>query len=438
MSSAEDNYINKTNQALDSHVSKAISEARYLMYKNVFLVLLAVGLLLIVVAIIYHFIIKKPIIIEYIKVQKIEIPVEVERFIEIPVYIDRYVKKPVQKINRDKAIKYSKEKPFISSGNGTGFFINTKGDVLTNKHVVSNCSSIWVRNATRNIKAEVLTIGKDVDLAVVRTGYLVKTPAMFASNPVKTLNEVVAFGFPLLSQLGDEIKATKGHISALSGYKGNTEFLSHTASIQPGNSGGALLNTSGSVIGINTAKLTGNKIDNLNFAIKGTVAQQFINNLNIPIQYSTNTQSISSENMVDVGGKITVQILCSNSDSDALNLPIKKTIKKPLVDNKKYIDTYKKDSITINKVAKQNKQKELPNTTKRGIKLSNDGNLTKIKKFKLFFKNQKDKYGCQFVIRKYIINKTVPELYSFSHNWNTLSKFKIDKYVQSELGCKLK
>lgn len=478
MSSIENTYIYKTNKVLDANTSKAIREARYPMYKNILLILCAIGLLLIIIAIVYHFIVKKPITIDRIKIQKVEIPIEIERIIEKPVYINRYVEKPIQKINRGEPIKHNQEQPPISNGSGTGFFINTNGDVLTNGHVVNNCSSVWVRNLEKDIKAEVLKIGKSVDLAILRTDYFVKNPAKFNSNPIKTLEEVVALGFPLLNQLGDEIKATKGNISSLSGYKGNTKFLSHTAPIQPGSSGGPLLSMSANIVGINTAKLTGDKIDNINFSIKGTVAQQFLNDLGIIIQYSTNTQPILSESMINEGKQFTVQVLCNNSSKKIINLPKKEKHKKSSIkNNKKHINpndknridkqdetqkSTQKPSAIKDKVSKkrdpfeeirkndnrQNKsQKNVQNSDiftekndqreDESFKENSKSKLAEHNAIKLFLENQKNKYGCKFIINQYVINNSTPKLYGYKHNWNTWSKFKIEEYIESNLGCKI-
>lgn len=478
MSSIENTYIDKTNKALDANTSKAIREARYPMYKNILLILCAIGLSLIIIAIVYHFIVKKPITIDRIKIQKVEIPIEIERIIEKPVYINRYVEKPIQKINREKSIQHNQKQPSISIGSGTGFFINTKGDVLTNGHVVNNCSSVWVRNSEKNIKTEVLKIGKNVDLAILRTDYFVKSPAKFNSNPIKTLEEVVALGFPLLSQLGDEIKATKGNISSLSGYKGNTKFLSHTAPIQPGSSGGPLLSTSANIVGINTAKLTGDKIDNINFSIKGTVAQQFLNDLGVIIQYSTNTQPILSESMINKGKQFTVQVLCSNSSKNIINLPKKENHKKSSSKNhREQINsndkngTYKQDetqkstqkpNAIIGNISKKrdlfkeakknsNRQAKLQKNvqssdiyTEKGDQRENESfkevgksKIAKYNTIRRFLENQKNKYGCKFIIDQYIINNSIPKLYGDEYNWNAWSKFKMEEHIELNLGCKI-
>jgi len=96
--------------------------------------------------------------------------------------------------------------------------------------------------------------------------------------------EVTAVGFPLGSLLGTSIKATEGTISSLTGLNNDTRMMQITAPIQPGNSGGPLLDDGGYVIGVVTAKLDeiavaeniGSLPQNVNFALKGSIVINFL------------------------------------------------------------------------------------------------------------------------------------------------------------------
>ena len=87
---------------------------------------------------------------------------------------------------------------------------------------------------------------------------------------------IVALGYPLITDLGQEQKATFGRVNALSGLEGDSRYMQIDAPIQPGNSGGPTLNTRGEVVGINTATAStlfnlvrsGTIPQNINYSVK--------------------------------------------------------------------------------------------------------------------------------------------------------------------------
>jgi S1-C subfamily serine protease len=116
------------------------------------------------------------------------------------------------------------------------------------------------------------------------------------------------------SKLGDSIKVTKGNISAVSGMRGDKNYLQFTAPIQAGNSGGPLLNEGGFVVGINTETLEGIEFQNLNFAINGNSAQNFLGANSIDFEYGKYDESeiLKPADLAEKGEKFTVRVLCSN------------------------------------------------------------------------------------------------------------------------------
>ncbi len=196
-----------------------------------------------------------------------------------------------------------------SGGNsGTGFYINSNGYILTNHHVVDNCSSIWINDGNSQIEAILVKQNKTLDIAALKINKRTNDYAKFGT--VRTGEDVMALGFPLGDILGNEIKATKGNISSLSGFEGNKDYLQFTAPIQPGNSGGPLLNEGGYIVGINTATYGGKRLQNINFAIKGTSASSFLGKHSINFEYGDFKNPINSADLVELGEKYTVQVLC--------------------------------------------------------------------------------------------------------------------------------
>jgi putative serine protease PepD len=147
-----------------------------------------------------------------------------------------------------------------SSALGSGVVLSADGLILTNNHVISSGGTVSVRLGDgRTLPANVVAADSTHDLALVRaTGASGLTPATFGTDASVAVGDtVLAFGAPL----GLEGTVTSGIVSALNREVGTgteqlTGLLQTDAPINEGNSGGALVDTSGNVIGINVAIAT--------------------------------------------------------------------------------------------------------------------------------------------------------------------------------------
>ena len=174
---------------------------------------------------------------------------------------------------------------------GTGFVIDTTGSVVTNYHVVQQCSAVsFLLNGGDSSSASVIASDPMNDLALLRVSDKPKLAAVFQdSDKVRSGDDVIVFGYPLLGQLSSTGNLTKGSVTALSGLRDDTRYFQMSAPIQLGNSGGPVLNHQGRVIGIVTSKLnaarelkaTGDISQNVNFALKATVLRTFLDSNNI-------------------------------------------------------------------------------------------------------------------------------------------------------------
>ena len=139
----------------------------------------------------------------------------------------------------------------IERGVGSGFIIDSNGTILTNAHVVEGATTIFVTlTDKREFKAKLLGADKRTDLAVLKidASGLPKLP-LGDSSKVKVGEWVVAIGSPF----GLENTVTAGIVSAKSRDTGDyLPFIQTDVAVNPGNSGGPLLNTAGQVIGINS------------------------------------------------------------------------------------------------------------------------------------------------------------------------------------------
>jgi S1-C subfamily serine protease len=169
---------------------------------------------------------------------------------------------------------------------GTSFIAAT-GRLLTNNHVVEGCGRMVARNAAGQEQvARVLATDRHRDLALLEVPAAFGPALTFRSAPeVKRGEPVITFGFPLFGLLSSGPTLTTGDVSALSGLRDNQTDYQISAPVQPGNSGGPLLDAQGNVIGVVVAKLNAARIaemtdgdipQNVNFAVKGGPAVDFL------------------------------------------------------------------------------------------------------------------------------------------------------------------
>lgn len=177
---------------------------------------------------------------------------------------------------------------------GTAFAISDDGLIVTACHLVQDAPSMKIHLHDGSI-AEASIHKKDPsnDIAILKIE--TQTPFYLPIAPLKsskTGDRVFTLGFPINSLLGQEAKYTEGVISSLSGIKDTQSLFQITVPIQPGNSGGPLVNEDGFVVGIISSsaailpflKDTGTLPQNINWAVKADYLRLLIE---IPIPTST-------------------------------------------------------------------------------------------------------------------------------------------------------
>jgi len=214
------------------------------------------------------------------------------------------------KYSREKSIDNSKSDKKSKSSTGTGFFINSN-TVLTNNHVVNGCKKLEVVQVGYKANAEVITKDATNDLAVIKTDKPGKSILEFKdSKKVRIGESIVAIGYPLGDLLGNNIKLTTGNVSSLNGLLNDFTKLQFTAPVQPGNSGGPLLNNKGAVIGVVYAKLKNDIAQNVSLAIKDNVAKMFLDANEIEYKINENNQKLEVVDIADKAKKGIVQVIC--------------------------------------------------------------------------------------------------------------------------------
>jgi S1-C subfamily serine protease len=172
---------------------------------------------------------------------------------------------------------------------GTGFFITDNGYLLTCFHVVNHsATSIQVGTKQGLFDAELVQSDPDKDVALLKvTGTFFSLP-LVSSNSVNFGEAVFTIGFPDPRLQGWQPKLTRGEISSLSGFQDDTNEYQISVPVQPGNSGGALVDEQGNVVGIVAAKLKGSVAqllatgvlpENVNYAIKSSCADSLLDSV---------------------------------------------------------------------------------------------------------------------------------------------------------------
>jgi len=213
---------------------------------------------------------------------------------------------PITEIQNKKTITHDKEQYNINTG--TGFFVNND-IVITNHHVTKDCKKIELIRQGYKSSANILAIDTKNDLALIKAKVLNKKYLQFrAGKGIRIGDGVIVIGYPLGKLLGDGIKLTTGNISALTGLLNDTSTMQLTAPVQPGNSGGALLDNSGRVVGIIVARLKNQQ--NVNLAIKATMAQMFLDINNIDYTVSLYEEKKNVADIADEARDSIIQVVC--------------------------------------------------------------------------------------------------------------------------------
>ncbi len=208
-------------------------------------------------------------------------------------------------------------KPSKGAAFGSGTFVQNEGTGLTNAHVVEGCTSATIEGYGR---ARITARDKTNDLALVQLTEPKRTESVqFARRSLKLGEFVYALGFPLPGIIDNGLNFTGGQVSSLSGLGGDTRHFQLSAPIQPGNSGGPVVNTSGQLVGVTRARLddvatleaSGALPQNVNYAIRSDIAASFLRANGIDPSESEATAKLDPTDIATAGRGYTFQIRCT-------------------------------------------------------------------------------------------------------------------------------
>jgi hypothetical protein len=167
---------------------------------------------------------------------------------------------------------------------GTGFFITDDGYLISNYHVVKDAVQVRLVTSAGFISAKVVQVDAANDLALLKADGRFAPLPIAASRTVNLGGTVATIGFPNTGLQGFAPKLAKGEIASLSGAQDDPRYFQISVPVQPGNSGGALVDERGNVIGIVSAKLnasaalaaSGSLPENVNYAVKSSFLLSFL------------------------------------------------------------------------------------------------------------------------------------------------------------------
>jgi len=202
---------------------------------------------------------------------------------------------------------------------GTGFFVTEDGYLVTNEHVAGNGAQARVVTEAGIISARVVKVDAANDLALLKVGGKFAALPVVSSRAVKLAGTVATMGFPSVGLQGFAPKLAKGEIAALSGAQDDSRFFQISAPLQPGNSGGALVDERGNVVGVVSAKLSaaealatvGMLPENVNYAVKSSLLLSFLESVpDVSARLKEpNTGERKFEDVVNSAGNAAVLVL---------------------------------------------------------------------------------------------------------------------------------
>lgn len=167
---------------------------------------------------------------------------------------------------------------------GTGFFVSEEGHLITNNHVIDGCKEIKIHSKGEIFDTVTLANDPQNDLALLKSG---ATPDAYFSLSTElpyALQDVIVAGFPFGDRVSSSLKFTQGIVSSVTGLGNNYSEIQIDAALQPGNSGGPILDEYGNVIAVAVAKLDMKKIlddygvipENTNFGVKASAVRNLM------------------------------------------------------------------------------------------------------------------------------------------------------------------
>jgi S1-C subfamily serine protease len=226
-----------------------------------------------------------------------------------------------------------KSDEIVSASSGSGFAVSSNGHVITNYHVIEGCQNVKIHHNGKSIPANVVTFDPQNDLALLKGNFRPSTVLPLSTNSPELLQDVYVAGYPFGRKISTGVKVTKGIISSLTGIGNNFSNIQIDAALQPGNSGGPILDERGNVVGVAVAKLDVKKTlknygvipEDTNFGIKTSVVRSILKSSNVNL-LKPNQRKISKSNLGKMISDGTYYLSCWMTTTQIEKMRSKKVI----------------------------------------------------------------------------------------------------------------
>jgi len=206
--------------------------------------------------------------------------------------------------------KSSNDNKIVAASSGTGFFISKSGYIITNQHVVDNCSSVKVNFDGKEYNTQIISTDKMNDLAIIKADMSPVKVFSVETEDASLLEDVIIAGYPLGKKVSASIKTSKGSVTALAGYGDNFSEFQTDAAMNKGNSGGPIINQKGNIVGVAVAAY-GKKqgVESFNFGIKASTLKTFVTSNGLEFLPS-NKKELSNKDLGNLITDATVYLEC--------------------------------------------------------------------------------------------------------------------------------
>ena len=209
----------------------------------------------------------------------------------------------------------SNEKFKVASG--TGFFVSEEGHLITNHHVIDGCGDVKVHLRGQTFVSTKIADDIRNDLAILKISQKPGHVFPLSADSPFPLQDVIVAGFPFGERVSSSLKFTQGIVSSVSGIGNDYSQIQIDAALQPGNSGGPILDEFGNVVAVAVAKLSLEKIledfgvvpENTNFGVKASAVKNLMEGNQISFK-SPNTEVLSKQNLSQAATAGTVFLSC--------------------------------------------------------------------------------------------------------------------------------
>ena len=196
------------------------------------------------------------------------------------------------------------------SSTGSGFRVSAEGHILTNAHVVEGCAEARVPPAGA---VAIAARDKAADLALLKAPAGGAVAAFRQGRGIRLGAAAVVVGYPLRGALASGANVTVGNVSALAGPGDDRRLIQITAPVQPGNSGGPVLDSAGNAVGVVVSRLeraAGGIPQNVNFAVSAGAARAFLDSEGVAYATAPSDESLAPDEVATKATDFTVLVEC--------------------------------------------------------------------------------------------------------------------------------